>query len=208
MDAEGEFESDDMPIYNKKVFPHPFMRIVPWPEGLQGALPDHIAVASTSAARNGRFFTVIDVVRAIKESLNLWQEGSALSPFDLRLNRLAPIESFTEPATIWDLTPPERDPVPTMTRMVACREKVFAFAMGLHPRLGAQVSPQRKVGGQETLRTTHPGGNPGANLKSISHRCHPILSISHRCHPILVAFVWELTNETIDLHLGCLQGGF
>ena len=33
-------------------------------------------------------------------------------------------------------------------------------------------------------------------------------SISHRCHPILVAFVWELTNETIHLPLGCLQGGF
>ena len=31
-------------------------------------------------------------------------------------------------------------------------------------------------------------------------------SISHRCHPILVAFVWELTEETIDLPLGCLQG--
>jgi len=29
-----------------------------------------------------------------------------------------------------------------------------------------------------------PGGNPGVNLKSISHRCHPIL----------VAFVWELTK--------------
>ena len=43
----------------------------------------------------------------------------------------------------------------------------------------------------------HPGGNPGANLKSISHRCHPIL----------VAFVWELTKETIYLPLGCLQGG-
>jgi len=43
----------------------------------------------------------------------------------------------------------------------------------------------------------HPGGNPGANLKSISHRCHPIL----------VAFVWELTKETIHLPLGCLQGG-
>ena len=81
-------------------------------------------------------------------------EGSALSPFDLRLNRLAAIKSFTEPATIWDLTPPERDPVPSMPRMVACREKVFAFAMGLHPRLGAQVSPQRKVGGQESLRMT------------------------------------------------------
>ena len=34
-----------------------------------------------------------------------------------------------------------------------------------------------------------------------------IKSISHRCHPILVAFVWELTEETIDLPLGCLQGG-
>ena len=40
----------------------------------------------------------------------------------------------------------------------------------------------------------HPGGNPGANLKSISHRCHPILVV-------------ELTKETIDLPLGCLQGG-
>jgi len=45
--------------------------------------------------------------------------------------------------------------------------------------------------------TSRPGGNPGENLRSISHRCHPIL----------VAFVWELTEETIDLHLGCLQGG-
>jgi len=38
----------------------------------------------------------------------------------------------------------------------------------------------------------HPGGNPGANVKSISHRCHPIL----------MAVVWELTEETIDLPLG------
>jgi len=44
---------------------------------------------------------------------------------------------------------------------------------------------------------SHPGGNPRANLKSIPHRCHPIL----------VAFVWELTKETIDFPLGCLQGG-
>jgi len=43
----------------------------------------------------------------------------------------------------------------------------------------------------------HPGGNPGANLKSISHRWHPIL----------VAFVWELTKGTIVLPLGCLKGG-
>ena len=32
-------------------------------------------------------------------------------------------------------------------------------------------------------------------------------SISHKCHPILVAFVWELTKETIYLPLGCLQSG-
>ena len=33
-------------------------------------------------------------------------------------------------------------------------------------------------------------------------------SISHRCHPILVAFVREVTEETINLPLDCLQGGF
>ena len=43
----------------------------------------------------------------------------------------------------------------------------------------------------------HPGVELRANLKSISHRCHPIL----------VAFVWELTKEIIHLLLGCLQGG-
>ena len=45
---------------------------------------------------------------------------------------------------------------------------------------------------------SHPGGNPGANRKSIPHRCHPIL----------VAFVRVLTKETIELPMGCLQGGF
>ena len=52
---------------------------------------------------------------------------------------------------------------------------------------------------QTIMRTgiaLNPVGNPGANLKSISHRCHPIL----------VAFVWEITKETIKLPLGCLQG--
>ena len=43
----------------------------------------------------------------------------------------------------------------------------------------------------------HPGGNPGPNLKSISHRCHPIL----------VALVWELTEKNINLPLGRLQDG-
>jgi len=43
----------------------------------------------------------------------------------------------------------------------------------------------------------HPGVELRANLKSISHRCHLFE----------VAFVWELTKETIHLPLGCLQGG-
>ena len=43
----------------------------------------------------------------------------------------------------------------------------------------------------------HPRVEWRANLKSISHRCNPIM----------VAFVRKLTKETIDLPLGCLQGG-
>ena len=43
----------------------------------------------------------------------------------------------------------------------------------------------------------HPGVELRGNLKSISHRCHLFE----------VAFVWEFTKETVDLPLGCLQGG-
>ena len=61
--------------------------------------------------------------------------------------------------------------------------------VGAGLRLGPAAEAPTRVG--------HPGGSPGANLKSISHICHPIL----------VAFVWELTKESIDFPLGCLQGG-
>ena len=47
------------------------------------------------------------------------------------------------------------------------------------------------------LATRHPGGNSGANLKSISHRCYLWE----------VAFERDLTKETTHLLLGCLQGG-
>ena len=60
----------------------------------------------------------------------------------------------------------------------------------------AQAAHRLACGGQRRS-SHHPGSNPGENLKSISHRCHPIL----------VAFVWELSKETIHLPLGCLQGG-
>ena len=50
-------------------------------------------------------------------------------------------------------------------------------------------------GGGDESSLRHPGGT-GENLKSISHRCYLFE----------VAFVWELTKETIELPLGCLQG--
>ena len=64
---------------------------------------------------------------------------------------------------------------------------IFCREPGERPMLTAS---ERKV-------LYHPGGNPGANLKSISHRCYLFE----------VAFAWELTKETIHLPLGCLQGG-
>ena len=47
--------------------------------------------------------------------------------------------------------------------------------------------------------TTH--GHPGVELRA------NLKSISHMCHLFEVAFVWELTKETIHLPLSCLQGG-
>ena len=43
----------------------------------------------------------------------------------------------------------------------------------------------------------HPGGDPGINLRSVSHRCYLVE----------VTFVSELTKETIVLPLGFLRGG-
>jgi len=69
--------------------------------------------------------------------------------------------------------------------------------------LGARRPVQHRhvpVGMHRGTRGTlppYPGVELRANLKSISNRC-PISE---------VAFVWELTKETIHLPLGCLQGG-
>ena len=59
--------------------------------------------------------------------------------------------------------------------------------------IGGSACPSRARRRARTQRR----GNPGANLKSISHRCYLFD----------VAFVWELTKETIHLPLSCLQGG-
>ena len=50
-------------------------------------------------------------------------------------------------------------------------------------------------------RLTRFGGHPGVEFRA------NLKSISHRCNLFQVAFVWELTQETIHLALSCLQGG-
>ena len=51
-----------------------------------------------------------------------------------------------------------------------------------------------------TNRSISKDSHPGVEL-----RVNP-KSISHRFHLFEVAFVWELTKETMHLPLGCLQG--
>jgi hypothetical protein len=56
---------------------------------------------------------------------------------------------------------------------------------------------QGLLGWEGMMAMLHPGVKLRANLKPISHRC-PLVK---------VAFVWELTQETMHLPMGCLQGG-
>ena len=59
-------------------------------------------------------------------------------------------------------------------------------------------SKRRTIRKAALTSRSRPGGNPGANPKSISHRCYLWE----------VAFKWRLNKETIDLPLGCLKGGW
>ena len=76
-----------------------------------------------------------------------------------------------------------RDGVAVQIRQHWTRQRV---ARGQHPS-----SPARGA------YSPSPGGNPGANIKSISHRCYLRKE----------ALKWELTKDIIYLPLGCLQGG-
>ena len=60
-----------------------------------------------------------------------------------------------------------------------------------------QNSDVRVVQQNISVLRCHPGVELRANPKSISHRCH-LFEVAH---------VWELTQETIHLPLGCLEGG-
>ena len=79
-------------------------------------------------------------------------------------------------------------PSPCLSLSVSLSRSLFA--KGWSGRAG-------KARSVEMNHSTHPAGNSGANLKSISYRCYLRE----------VASEWELTRETIYLPLGCLQGG-
>ena len=89
-------------------------------------------------------------------------------------------------------------PVPDANATESWMENVkLTWSEVIGPKFDDDMNPAAMQVRGELVHIHHPGGNPGANLESISHRCRPIL----------VAFVLELSKETIDLSLGCLQGG-
>ena len=68
----------------------------------------------------------------------------------------------------------------------------FADAAAATSRSGVKLAQQNRLNLQP-----RPVGDPEANLESISHRCYLREA----------ALEWELTKETIDLPLSCLEGG-
>ena len=75
-----------------------------------------------------------------------------------------------------------------------------------HPefRIGRE-RPGRYRGRCRPWRTRQEQSLPGPTLEATQGQI--LKSIPHRCQPILVALPWELTEEAIGLPLGCLQGG-
>ena len=104
---------------------------------------------------------------------------------------------------VWELEKVSTNEKPALQRQFICRLQalhrlssslsgpvVFSF-WALSGRL--QFTVRRDKFNKDSL--PHLGGNPGANLKSISHRCYPIL----------IAFVCELTTETIEMPLDFIR---
>ena len=75
-------------------------------------------------------------------------------------------------------------------RVVQSRRLVLVLQANPHPHISPRAPYNQPFCNQ-------PVGNPGAKLKPIFHRCYPILMV----------LVCELTKETINLRLGCPQGG-
>ena len=89
------------------------------------------------------------------------------------------VNEFCPPSFTQQLAHPPARLVFEAHRLLYLRLIDSCTARRLRPCTPRRVTTRRPPG---FARPHHPGGNPGANLKSISHRCLPIL----------VAFVWEL----------------
>ena len=83
-----------------------------------------------------------------------------------------------------------------ITRRVERRCQGFSRG-NWYSKMLTDARTRRQMRFEEPLLLHRPGGNPRANLESISRRCYLREA----------AFEWELTKETICLPLGCLQGG-
>mmetsp|Transcript_37878 Transcript_37878/g.89534 ORF Transcript_37878/g.89534 Transcript_37878/m.89534 type:complete len:196 (+) Transcript_37878:221-808(+) len=174
-----------MPDPNTVAFPYPLMRCIPSGRGPEG-IPGNVRFVSTSAAPNGRFFTVRDVVGAIADSINvtLRLEGWASGPLcDIQRKHLRGItRTRVDPqgvgVTDWDLTPPARDPV---LAEVMRRAKTLAFSMGLHPRLGAKAG--MRVLDPEILRRICDAAAPGVIAPEMDAEAARAVAR----HPVLLA---------------------
>ena len=81
--------------------------------------------------------------------------------------------------------------------MVGARHRPLLLSPTTHSQLAASRDARPGSAEFTFILEIHPGGNPGANLDSISHRYYLRE----------VAFEWELTKDVIYLPLVCLQGG-
>jgi len=72
--------------------------------------------------------------------------------------------------------------------------------------VGAAARSLKVLSGDASLATVHDVSCASPRHFAVELRAN-IKSISHRYHLFEVAFVRELTTETINLPLGCLQGG-
>jgi len=66
---------------------------------------------------------------------------------------------------------------------------------------GRQGEGERGEGSDRRAEEEQVSSRPEIELRA------NLKSTSHRCHLFEVAFLWELTEKTIHLPLGCLQGG-
>jgi len=79
-------------------------------------------------------------------------------------------------------------------------------AVGVASRLGRRGAVTMEASGEGRKFQFVPYGEVRPTPPWRQPMCKSQVNLP-QCHPMLVAFVWNLTKETIVLPLGCLQGG-